>query len=926
MAMCLPAVSDSDTLSPRCGYVPCRMKRIKEVGLVRSPSFVSAYRALRRFWALKDAPRPWVCELCIVLAVVLVSAAFGYVYLDRWGDPPKHAYRFWADASSGVALGKGLGQPDPARVPEIEEFLAKKRDHVDLDKVSADCPVKEDGIGSGRRVYLYLIKTVGWTWAWLGMSWKSLLPLHAVFWGATCGCVYGLFRLGANRLLAAVGTALFVLGPNHLVASALLRDYVKAPFILGCILLMGLLLKKGSSPRIVLWASAGIGALAGIGIGFREDVLICLFPAVLVLVLFLPRQRRRPVLVRVAAVLLMACVFCISAWPILKAMREGSANSAHAIAGGLSSACSSQMRTASSNYQMLPVFNDGFIAASFRAYARSNLKISEPIPYGSALYKKAGFRLLGRYVCYFPADCARRVWASIAVTTLKTPFLYGDPEFRTNAFIGRCAPLLLRLYWPLQGILPYIVVLVLLLIMLRDLRMGLGAILLFLYFTAYPVLQYQYRHSFHLGFLYWWFPAVLIQTAGSSLGRLVSLGRAGFQKGCPVCFRCPQGVARQPIFRVVAILGVLITAVGAYGVAWRVQQYHYVRLLERYDTSKLEPIKTDINSTIHDGCPSVLLQPKDLFPVEFSEEERHTNVRACYLVAEFQGCPAPIPLYCAYDDREWNSNFSDEYRVIPAKTNSERTRFFIPIYEGLDARLGQRPGSHFLGLSIPGGAAPYFVGLYRAELADYELPLFVSVPEDWRTQPTPHLESVARKACGDLLTHMTQYLDVLDNGGFEQWPDNAPAPLTCQWPQAASTIVRESFCVSEGRSAVRQTWSASDSAVSPLERFGVYSGHPQTNTDYGITFEAANDTTAIVAVQLCLVSAPPNLPPALIAVGSPIPVTGPTHGFKTFTGSIHLAEVPSDCFLVAATWMRGAYQPGVSVVWDHFCLAPLPDF
>lgn len=881
------------------------------------PSPISKYRTILGF-------RPWFFELSIVLAIVLVGAVFGYVYLDRWGDPPQHAYRFWADAASGVALGKGLGQPDPVQAPEIEEFLAKKREYADLAKVPADCPVREYSIGSQRRAYLYLIHGVGWAWAWLGMSWKVLLPLHAIFWGATCGCVYGLFRLGVNRLLAVLGTALFVLGPNHLAVSALLRDYAKAPFILGCIFLMGLLLKKGRSPRIVLSAAAGIGALAGVGIGFREDVQVCLLPALLVLIFLLPRQPIRPVWTRVSAVLIMAAVYCGTGWPIIETMRQGSGNTSHAIAGGLSRACSSQMGVDSPDCQLLPVFNDGFIAATFQSYAHFNLKRPDRIPYASPVYTKVGLRLLAQYACHFPADCLRRIWASIASTTIKTPFLYGDPGFRSNAFIGQCAPQLLRLYWPLQGRLPCIILLVFVLIAVRDLRMGLGFLLLFAYFTAYPVLQYQYRHFFHLGFLFWWFPALLIQAVGGHLARWI---RERSWWTALACLHWPDAALRRSLLRLVAVaVALLLGAAAAYETAWRIQQYQYARLMASYEANPLQPVDTEMSKETYGGFTCIRLHPKTLFAKESSANERLWRLRACYLVVEFQGCPASIPIYCAYDKEDWAWDFSGECRVPPTHSVAGRTRLFIPVYDVLQPDANPAEESHFLGLDVPEAAIPYFRGLYRAELADYELPLFVSVPEDWRERPTPYLKGMARKPHGDLLAHMTQYLNLLGNGSFEQWPVGAPAPLACQAPKAASIIARESVLVSDGRSAVRQTWDASDKTISPLERFGIYLAEPKSNAVYGVAFDASNETAATVAVQLCLVTAPPNSSPALLAVGSPVPVPGKTDGFKTFSGSIQIEQVPPDSFLMISTVMLGDCQPGASVAWDRFYLAPLPDF
>src|SRR5439155_198290 len=82
--------------------------------------------------------------------------------------------------------------------------------------------------------FRYLMLTVSWTWRLQGrVAWSALTPLFALLYGITIVLAYLIFRQGIGRPLSAMAACALAVSTLHLNNLPHLRDYAKAPFVLG---------------------------------------------------------------------------------------------------------------------------------------------------------------------------------------------------------------------------------------------------------------------------------------------------------------------------------------------------------------------------------------------------------------------------------------------------------------------------------------------------------------------------------------------------------------------------------------------------------------------------------------------------------------------------------------------------------------------
>ena len=142
------------------------------------------------------------------------------------------------------------------------------------------------------------------------IGWLIIYP-YGVFFGAVIALSYGIFRLGMGHLLSTMCAFAFMVSSFHLsfLIPSILRDYAKAPFILAVILIIGLMIKEPLEKARLLTLSAACGIVIGLGIGFRQDLIICILPFIVVLFLFLPGPLLTNTKIKFAALMIFIMVF-----------------------------------------------------------------------------------------------------------------------------------------------------------------------------------------------------------------------------------------------------------------------------------------------------------------------------------------------------------------------------------------------------------------------------------------------------------------------------------------------------------------------------------------------------------------------------------------------------------------------------------------
>ena len=344
------------------------------------------------------------------------------------------------------------------------------------------------------------------------MSWDVLSPLFGVVYAFTMVAAYGLFRLGMGRVLALLMTAVLGLSAIHLGYLPYLRDFAKAPFILGLILIMASIAKPPLARRRALWLSAAFGVVLGIGFGFRNDLLINIVPWAIVVMLCTPGRWRDGLRLKAACLATSALVFAVVAAPILTAYGRGS-NTGHVALLGVMTPFNEPLNVAGSVYEFGYGYSDSLAATMITSYGQRTK--GQDTVYLSADDDASAVEYFLAIVRKWPADIAIRAYGSV-LGVLRFPFQIGV-SMNTIPH-GLDTPGWLGLYAWQQGLLkllagsgPYLVVAALSLIAATSLRTAIILLLFVLYFSGYPAIQFHIRHFFHLEFISWWALGFLLQ-------------------------------------------------------------------------------------------------------------------------------------------------------------------------------------------------------------------------------------------------------------------------------------------------------------------------------------------------------------------------------------------------------------------------------
>ncbi|MCC6143151.1 MAG: hypothetical protein IT368_05025, partial [Candidatus Hydrogenedentes bacterium] len=217
------------------------------------------------------------------LFVVLVAGAglifsFNYFFhevADNWlvGRSPTPPNVFVASAM--IALGHGLTLPQ-GTTPGLDRFSRQQQDT--LTEADLPDPLILQEVMPWELRHRYLLTLVGWVWKITGVSWAAMKGLLAVALALTLVLVYGVMRQGMGPVLSVAATWCFLYTPSLLFETTSVRDFFKVPFFYALLLLLGWLVRRPPRRWGFLGASALVGGVIGIGLGFRHDLLICLLP------------------------------------------------------------------------------------------------------------------------------------------------------------------------------------------------------------------------------------------------------------------------------------------------------------------------------------------------------------------------------------------------------------------------------------------------------------------------------------------------------------------------------------------------------------------------------------------------------------------------------------------------------------------------
>ena len=568
-------------------------------------------------------------EAGFVLAVLIAGYALGSRYHQAFrasGEKEDFGQYTFAAAVS-LACGQGfsdIGTDGIAAVmpPELNLFLTLKQDTFDCRSLPPRIPRVEPNLTQG--LYRYLMGTVAAVWMVKGLSWSGLSPLFGVAYALTLAAAYGLFRLGMGRVIALLMTTVLAVSAVHLGYLPYLRDYAKAPFILGLILIMALIAREPFERRRALALSAAFGVVLGIGFGFRNDLLINIGPWVAVVLLCTPGRWRDRLALKAACLVTSATVFAIVAAPILSAYGRGS-NTGHVALLGVMTPFDAPLGVAGSVYEWGYGYSDSLTAVIISSFTER--VHAERVVYLSAEYDAAAVEIFLKIVRQWPADMVTRAYGSV-LQILELPFQIG---VSMNALPqGLSSPGWLRVYTWQQGLLklfagsgPYLVSAALILIATISLRAAVTLLLFALYFLGYPAIQFHIRHFFHLEFIAWWALGFLAQYIVDAVRKPLPRNEWASE--------LRSRVPRAAGFAAAAALLIL----GPIAVLRAYQEREVTALIaDRYVAAAREPLVT---------APQAVGDDRTLLALPTVWQGRDTSkpVDVAYVVAEFSsaGCP-----------------------------------------------------------------------------------------------------------------------------------------------------------------------------------------------------------------------------------------------------------------------------------------------
>jgi hypothetical protein len=569
----------------------------------------------------------------------------------------------WFAPSLMWAAGRGLITPVPESVPGLTEFLREQSKSFDIDTIPDNVATWD--LSPFCQTHRYLLYAVGVVWWLFGVSWETikLVPLLAHM--VATAALYGLFRLGCGRRVAVLGAAFVMLSPPVLAMLPSVRDFCKMPFFMLIFLVLGLLVRGAHSPSRHLGLAAGLGALCGVGIGFRQDFMACIPPCLVAVALLSPTLSTWKH--RVAAVGLLLATFFITGWPVLGAIqRENGAVSSHSLAQGLSTEAESRLNFGGASYELIESSNDNLVHAAVYNFDR-RAGHHEPMQnYLSPVYGDAGRRFFRAVALTFPYDLSMRAFAAVRACFKILP--NAPPEFAYTAHFenGAIKAWAALFAWPAWLVslaaLPCAAAVVLVLLGIRP-RWGLGMVLLALYFTGYTSVLFQYRHAFHLAFI----APFLVCVA---LSGLLSQGWKA------EAFSLRRGAAWSA--------GLVVAAVGALMLLSLVQSARVAPLIQQHQSAKLELIPT--TRTTEKETATLTLSSSITPPV--SADAGQMEAPSAYVALRFDALPPGGSFDIVYDTPNPGNDFSRTVRVPShfARYTGPATCYF-PVYEAATAKV-----------------------------------------------------------------------------------------------------------------------------------------------------------------------------------------------------------------------------------------------
>lgn len=614
-------------------------------------------------------------DILVAGMLFLVSTGLAITALRDFRADGAREYFYQENFGPAVMMacghGFGLAASPP---PSLAAFLNQQTGSFscdDLANTTTVIPVE----AAAHANWYYLYYATAAVWRVTGVSWGAVDYLAALLCGAATSILFGLFRLVSGRTIAAVLAMVLTLAPPNLLQLLSVRDYSKAPFVLGALLTLAILLVRPMRAAATVAMAGLYGVIIAVGYGFRGDLAVMLPLGAGAILLWLPGAWRQHALRNVGAAIAVVLAFGITALPVLRGLDRGGCQF-HVALLGLTTPLTNDLALASPIYRFGDHLTDTFAILKTGDYATRVLGAEVP-PYCQQVYDVASGQLYFQMLSTFPADFAARALASalfIFRWALEVPDLQG--QVAPLSSIGM--PAVYRVLHPPSAALSQLGLLAVLgatmILWSKSWRLGLAWCAIILFLGAYPAIQFEGRHWFHVRVVPW-FAALIVAS------ELVSRRRNGWQ-----AYRTGA----------IAVVALLVLLTGTLAVLRQIQQRSASALFESYQQASSNPMPiTPVSANeVAVLAPSRFEGPAD--------DRRQSELMAIRLSAEACAGSGPLVVSPRYEALSPDLDLSTDIEVPRPRPGEPPTQIFVPVF-GSQSRT--QTFQQLSGLRITGASA-----------------------------------------------------------------------------------------------------------------------------------------------------------------------------------------------------------------------------
>ena len=644
----------------------------------------------------------YIRETFFIVILVVACLFSGTNALKKLGGTASEYYNRAFDYSIAIMLldGKGMVSAANADAPALQQFLQHTTATLNLDELPDDLATQPpDAL---QEVRAYLLVVIAAVWRVFGISWENLDLVSLLFHVLTVLAMYGLFRLILPRWLSAL--LAFVSITNTVLVSGMadLRDYSKTPFMVAIMALLGLALLKRHRRLHYLLLAAALGVLTGIGLGFRQDFIICVPATIAVLLLFTRVEAGLAIRQRVFALVVYAVALVLTSLPVPWLYVEGGSEYPHNVVMGMTTLSDETMGVRPSSYERLALPYDLYVHIVPRYFYFRNIgPLTGELRDPASMTPEKNF--IWSMARAFPADAITRGFAS-TLTLIRGGVTMDILPVSIVALAGCAAALLYCLS--------------------RSLAMAWGFTFLVLYFGGYPSLQFTVRHLYHYTPVAYWFGAITLYGGGRLLWR--RWRRKTPMEACTAEATKDWSIIRRRIYLYVG--SIVLLGLVPFAALIALQNRAMGHTIEQLDSVKLAPLTA--TSEVREGVVHKRLTKA--LPGKYGEGGTY-GWRGNYLMASFEGVTRDTALWIRYTSAFAIADFSCPVRVMVKDLGGEAfdVRYFFPVYE-FSSFAGDRPmWGQFTGIVMRSELAQHFRGLYRVVNAfDLKHWLNISLPSN----------------------------------------------------------------------------------------------------------------------------------------------------------------------------------------------------